>query len=341
MAKPPRLKHVKFVRRPGVTYAYFNTGQKVDGKPVYAPMPPWDSAGFFASYGALMGGRTKRQAPEYTISRFVDEYLDSPAFTDRADATRKLYRVQLDKFVVLVGKHAVSRVELRHIRKIVDDARWGAGTKNAFMSTLGALYTWGRKLGKTTLRPNEDFDKFEMGQHEPWPEDIINAALQSDNDRVRLAVHILYFTGLRIGDACTVRWNMIEGGVLTITPSKTRRYRKTLYITLAAELRAELERTPIRGMTIMADAAGKPLRTNALRDEIQAFTKALGVETVPHGLRKNAVMALLEAGCTAAEVAAITGQSLQMIEYYAAQLNARRMGQAAMLKFDARRKNTN
>jgi hypothetical protein len=33
-------------------------------------------------------------------------------------------------------------------------------------------------------------------------------------------------------------------------------------------------------------------------------------------LRKNAVNALLEAGCSAAEVSAITGQSLEMVEHH-------------------------
>lgn len=36
-----------------------------------------------------------------------------------------------------------------------------------------------------------------------------------------------------------------------------------------------------------------------------------------HGLRKSAVVFLLEAGCADAEVAAITGQSREMVEHYA------------------------
>jgi hypothetical protein len=35
-----------------------------------------------------------------------------------------------------------------------------------------------------------------------------------------------------------------------------------------------------------------------------------------HGLRKSAVVFLLETGCTDAEVSAITGQSRQMAEHY-------------------------
>lgn len=71
---------------------------------------------------------------------------------------------------------------------------------------------------------------------------------------------------------------------------------------------------------------------------MQAFTLSLGVKTVPHGLRKNAVNSFLEAGCAIAEVAAITGQTFQVVEHYAAKMNRREMGKAAIVKLDAHRK---
>jgi len=61
---------------------------------------------------------------------------------------------------------------------------------------------------------------------------------------------------------------------------------------------------------------------------------------VPHGLRKNAVNALLEAGCTVAEVAAITGQTYGVVEHYAARVNRRHLGKAAIVKLETRRRNT-
>ena len=54
-----------------------------------------------------------------------------------------------------------------------------------------------------------------------------------------------------------------------------------------------------------------------------------------HGLRKSAVVFLLEAGCTDAETAAITGQSRDMVEHYAKQVNQKRLAAAAILKWEA------
>jgi hypothetical protein len=43
---------------------------------------------------------------------------------------------------------------------------------------------------------------------------------------------------------------------------------------------------------------------------------------------------LLEAGCTDAEVLAITGQSRQMVEHYAQQVNRRKLAASAILKWE-------
>ena len=53
-----------------------------------------------------------------------------------------------------------------------------------------------------------------------------------------------------------------------------------------------------------------------------------------HGLRKSAVVFLLEAGCMDAEVAAVTGQTRQMIEHYSRQVNQKKLASAAILKWE-------
>ena len=76
------------------------------------------------------------------------------------------------------------------------------------------------------------------------------------------------------------------------------------------------------------------MTTQVVRRELKALGESLGLALVPHGLRKNAVIALLEAGCTVAETAAITGQTFNMVEQYARQVDQRRLGDAAILKFE-------
>lgn len=334
MAKLPSLDHVKFVKRGAKVYAYFNTGQKKDGKAIYTRLPDPASPEFYTQYGNLKSRRDSRPVKSYTVADLTDEYLKSKEFASKAAGTQKLYRIQAKKIYEAWGKYPVNELTPHWVRFVLDGADWGPGTRNTVVSTLGAVYTWGRKRNKASVEPCKDIDRADIGEHQPWPEDVLEAALASDDATVRLAVHLLYFTGQRISDVLAMRWGDIRGDVLTVTPGKTKRFKKTLYIPLLTGLRAELEATPKTGLTILTG-----FNDYQLRELLQAFTRALGVETVPHGLRKNAVNSLLEAGCTIAEVAAITGQSFAMVEHYAARVNTKQLGSAAMLKFERKRRN--
>jgi hypothetical protein len=66
-----------------------------------------------------------------------------------------------------------------------------------------------------------------------------------------------------------------------------------------------------------------------------AFKRLREARVVFHGLRKNAVIALLEAGCTEAEVSAIVGMSEQMVRHYSQEISARRLAINAMKKLEA------
>ena len=328
--KLPRLDHVKFVGRRGKVYAYFNTGRKKDGRPIYARLPDPASASFFQSYASFKAARDRKGAPAYTVSQLAGDFAASGKFADLAASTRKNYGFQLAKIKAEWGKFVASDLQPADIRTVIESGRWPAATSNMVVAVIGAMYRWGRRSDKTTLDPVRDFDMQDMGEHDPWPEDVVEAALASGNDLVRLGVHLLYFTGQRIGDVCKMRWGDVRDGHIYVKQTKTG---KIVEPPLTAELASELDRTKRAGITILT------VSPERLRAALKKFTAGRGVETVPHGLRKNAVNALLEAGCTIAETAAITGQTHQTVEHYAAQVNRRKLGRAAVVKFDQARRN--
>jgi integrase len=129
------------------------------------------------------------------------------------------------------------------------------------------------------------------------------------------------------------RWADIRDGALHYTQQKTR---TQMEVRLHRDLLAELARTPKRGITIIVPTTtGEAMTDQVIRRELKAFAAKQGhPDLVPHGLRKNAVNALLEAGCTVAEVQAITGQSFKMVEHYARRVHRRTLGDAAILKLE-------
>lgn len=332
MARLPKLAHVRYVRSKGQTYAYFNTGRKKDGRPVYVPLPKPGEPGFFDSYIACKAARDRKVLAGYTVARLFDEYQDSEVFGALAEGTRQAYGIYLRLAGGLFGKHLADNLTRAHIQVVLDNENWGAGKRNLFVAVIGAAYKWGRARDKVAGTPTREMPQAETGEHMPWPQDVLDAGLEAESDRVRLGVALLFYTGQRIGDVCAMRWANIKGGAIQVTQQKTG---KALSIRLHTDLRAELDRYGKRGLTLLTNALGRQMTTDNLRSEIKAFVAAQGHPALrPHGLRKNAVIALLTAGCSVAETAAITGQTYKLVEYYARQIDQSRMGSAAILKLE-------
>jgi integrase len=121
-------------------------------------------------------------------------------------------------------------------------------------------------------------------------------------------------------------------------PTGGRRCR--LWIPLHHDLKEVLESVPQRSEKILTSSRGQPWtvegfkaswQTEMQRPEMAKLKKG---RRVFHGLRKSAVVFLLEAGASDAEVAAITGQSRQMVEHYSRAVNQKRLAAAAVLKWE-------
>lgn len=329
----PTLRYVKFTRAKGNLYAYFNTGRKVNGKTVWLRLPPFGSAGFFESYASAMGARTKRQRIVPDVAGLVESYQASDAFKALSAGTQKVYRVYLGKINAAMGKLAVETITRKHVRAVLATIP-GAASRNLFVGVVGALYKWGRGHDMTERNPVAGIEKFKTGEHEPWPRALLDAALAAEDDTVRLAVHLLFYTGQRLGDVIKLQWSAIQRGRLSLRQQKTG---KDISIPLAKPLAAELARTAKRGLFILCHDNGRPFGDDALRGKLKAFAAERGFQAVPHGLRKNAVNALLEEGCTIAEVQSVTGQTMEIVAHYAKAVDRDKLADAAILKLERRR----
>lgn len=337
--KPPKptLRHVKFTEAKGNLYAYFNTGRKdAKGRIIFAPLPKFGTPEFYTSYSAYLGARTKRQQVAPTVASLADLYQRSDRWNKLADGTRKVYGITLKRVIEEFGDFPLEDVSRKFVLDALDDIP-GPASRNLFVAVLGVLFKFARYREMTENDPVKDIPKSETGEHAPWPIDLLKAGLKAEDQTVRLAVHLLYYTGQRIGDVCKMQWGDIQDGRIVVTPQKTRRLKKVLKIHQHEDLAAELAQTPRVGMAILAKRDGRRWSEQSVRTKLQAFAVEHGAgRVVAHGLRKNAVNALLEAGCTIPEVQAVTGQSVEMVMHYAAKVDQGRMSEAAIIKLQMR-----
>tara|TARA_B000000460_G_scaffold202258_1_gene148948 strand:- start:251 stop:673 length:423 start_codon:yes stop_codon:yes gene_type:complete len=111
-------------------------------------------------------------------------------------------------------------------------------------------------------------------------------------------------------------WNMINGDEIRVRQQKTK---TLLEIPMHENLKAMIAELPRsdRHLHLLSNRRGDPLTAGVFLKWCQEFSRSIGENRTPHGLRKNAAIDLFEAGCSTAQVAAVTGhKSLSMLEHY-------------------------
>lgn len=347
--KPRLLPHVKVVRAKGKEYLYFNTGTKDQhGKLILKPLPPRSSEEFATKYAAALATRTKRQAIAAlpTLAECIRAYYRSKEFAALKAGSQKTYLVYLRKLEDEMGVAPPDEFTSQDVLALLDSMKPQAA--NMMRLVIKNVYAFARPRGMATTDPAGDIADYEGGEFEPWPEDLLDAALAEEDALIRVPVALLYYTAQRIGDVCKIRWTDIERNEaadcneIYVQQQKTG---KELWIRVHSALQAELDKLPRSegdvvdiNRTLLADSKGRPAKTETVRARLQRWAKERGHTIVPHGLRKNAVNALLEAGCSVGQTSSISGQSLALVEHYAKKRNSRKMGSAAILKWEANRK---
>jgi integrase len=169
--------------------------------------------------------------------------------------------------------------------------------------------------------------------HHSWTDNEIEQFEQRHpvGSRARLAASLLLYTGQRRGDVIRMGAQHIRDGAISVKQEKTS---IDLVIPLHPTLAAIIAATPSSHLTFLTTRAGRPFEASSFsrwfRNECD---RADLPQCSAHGLRKAAARRLAEAGCTAHEIAAITGHaSLGELVRYTKAVDQRRLAEAAMAK---------
>jgi integrase len=323
----------------GGTYYYFDTGRKnANGGKLYVRLPDVSDPGFGGSYASCKAARTRRaniaaRPQAMTFATLVGLYFKSPNFRALGTGTQAYY-IRYMELVAREWKAApLVDVTPADVRELLDEYGDQVGVSNTILKVVRVAFAWAKERSYVEANPAKEIPRLDSTPHAPWPDHILQAGLASDNENVRLMVAILYYTALRISDAAKLTWSVLAENGITVVPQKTRKKKPTpMFIPLHPELRRILESATPRHVTILSNIGGTgPATKESALKLLKPLSAATGENIVTHGLRKNAVIALLEAGCSVAETASISGQSLQLVEHYAAARNQRKLATAAIL----------
>jgi integrase len=277
--------------------------------------------------------------PPGTFAALIAEYKTSPEWRELSDKTVEEWSRYLDQVLAKWGALRVAAVEPRHVLALRDTLAAKPASANNLIRALSAMLTWSVPRGWARHNPCLSVKKLKGGTpYPPWSWEAI--CLFRDVARKELwhAAALALYSGQRQGDVLKMKHSHIRQGLIAVEQGKTG---KKLWIPMHAELKRILSDMRGKGEFVLTSARGGEWTTDGFKTAWQRQMadkklKALRKEgCVFHGLRKSAVVMLLEAGCTDAEVSAITGQSREMVVHYAQAVNQRKLAATAILKWEA------
>lgn len=338
-----RLKYLHcFTDRHGKPHCYFRyRGQQW-------PIPAPGTQGFASAYDAFLARikanplavRHNVQFMPGSLGWAIEQFLASPLYNERAETTKRNYRRVLDQLRQRWGTGLLRDLEPRHVktirREIAATSTTGA---DIAMSLISALWEFaGEELGLDELGANPTHGVKRVHkvahEHEPWTAELIDRFLSEARVSLCWAVKLALYTGQRRSDLVKMKWSQFDGEYIEVRQQKTG---ALLSIPCHKALRAELESMPRVADTILVGERGAPLTGSSLSVMVRRQLREMGVDGYAiHGLRKNAAVALADAGCDAFEIAAITGhRTTAMVAHYAKRHDQRRRARSAMDKWEA------
>jgi integrase len=330
-----RLKYVQaWVDRDGRVHRYFRR----PGFPrVRLPGLP-GSAEFNRAYEAALEGPHlpiggKRSRPG-SLSAAIAGYYTSLEFRSLATGTQAMRRAILERFRAAHGDKPIALLPVKFIAHVLSTMKpfaarnWLKAIRHLMQFCVAqemcaADPTQGIKLPRAKTDGIHSWSEGEIAMFE---------ATHPVGTKPRLSLALLLYTAQRRGDVLRMGRQHIRDGVLTVRQDKTG---TTLAIPVHSDLRAVLDATPGGNLTFLVGKRGKPFTPNAFSKWFRDQCDAAGLpETCSaHGLRKAACRRLAEAGCSANEIAAISGHaSLREVERYTKAVDQERMARNAMAR---------
>ena len=334
-------EHVHCVKARGRLYYYYHPGRGTTkaGQRVRLPDDPRSSE-FWQAYESLIQqalDEASGPAPG-SVDALIEAYLASPDFTCKSAKTQKEYTRYLQTIGEILGPLLVRTIRPKHVLQLRDSFADTPRKADYLISVLSLIISWGVPRDYADQNPCQHIGNlFRSDGYAPWDWDDIEHARQHLPKHLWWAAALALYTGQRQSDVLDMDWNAISQGAIAVRQSKTN---KSLFIPLHSELASVVEGIPRVSTRILTNSRGVPW-ASGFRAAWQkamakpAFEQIRKKQLVFHGLRKSAVVMLLESGCSDGEVAAITGQSRQMVEHYSLMVNQRRLARSAILKWEA------
>ncbi|MGE4063608.1 MAG: tyrosine-type recombinase/integrase [Rhodospirillaceae bacterium] len=255
-----------------------------------------------------------------SVSDAIARYYRSTDWAGLAPGTQRMRRNILERFRQEHGTGPIAELQREHIKRLIEAKVETPAAGRNLLKVLRLLMRVAIDAGLRKDDPTAGVQAVRQkseGIHS-WTEEEIAAfeAAHPIGSRARLAFALLLYTGQRRGDVIGMGWQHLRQGRIHLRQQKTG---ATLAVAVHPELAAVLEQAPRDHLTFLTTAFGKPFTPAGFGNWFHDHIRDAGLpdRCAAHGLRKAAARRLAEAGCSASQIAAVTGHaSLREVERY-------------------------
>ena len=271
-----------------------------------------------------------------TVNAALVAYYDSTMFFGSlAPGTQAVRRGILERFRAEHGDKPIALLPPKFIVLTLNKLR--PSVARSWLATIRHFMQYAVSAGLCASDPTQGVKLPKMKKTDgfyTWREQDIAEfeAAHPIGTKARLAFALLLFTAQRRGDVIRMGRQHIRDGVLQVRQAKTG---AVLDIPVHPQLQAIIDATPSEHLTFLTTKTDKPYSGNNFSAQFRVWCNAgmLPAECSPHGLRKAACRRLAEAGCSANEIAAISGHAtLSEVQRYTKAADQARMARNAMAR---------
>lgn len=305
-------------------------------------LPDETDPAFFAAYQVALSrteGPKVRPPRPRTLASLIDEWMKSPHFRQLGGSTqtnyrRILLRMQKEDY----ADHLVSDFEPLYVRRFVARRADTPAAANHWLKLFRLLFAYAIEEEWRADNPAAAVKRLreKADGAASWTDAQIEqyASRWPTGSAPRLALALLLYTGQRRSDVVRMGWKHVRGDLIEVTQQKTG---AVLLIPIHPLLQVEIEAANDGAETFLQRQDGEAFTPNGFYMRFKAWRAESGLPDglSPHGLRKAAARRLAEAGCTAHEIASITGHAtLAEVQRYTRAADQEKMAREAMRRME-------
>ena len=278
-----------------------------------------------------------------SIGWVIEQWLKSRAFAAYAQGTQLGYRLALDILRDNLGAGLLCDLDSDNVdiysAKVANER--GASAADLQVNLISQLWQFARTLPefKRQGRSNPAHGAIKhyttVKPHQPWPQSVQDKFWRAAPSSLQTAYMLLLYTGQRRGDVCKMLWADydVTRKTIVVVQEKTD---ETVPLAVHRELQKYLAAVPREHDNILIHSRGGRYGAASLTVRFKRILAEIGcADYTLHGLRKNAGIALAEAGCTVPMIMAVLGhRTPRMALYYAQEASKHVLGAQAMAAWE-------